>query len=69
MFGERGLMIESARTGTVITTTPLHVAVLSRKDYKTILEDSQLGIPKILWRKNKKKNQNSEPICLKKFNL
>lgn len=48
MFGERGLMIESARTGTVITTTPLHVAVLSRKDYKTILEDSQLGIPKIL---------------------
>lgn len=40
MFGERGLMIESARTGTVIAKTSLHVAVLTRKDYKTILEDS-----------------------------
>ncbi|CAD8192420.1 unnamed protein product [Paramecium octaurelia] len=42
MFGERGLMIESARTGTVIAKTSLHVAVLTKKDYKTILEDSQL---------------------------
>ncbi|CAD8117827.1 unnamed protein product [Paramecium sonneborni] len=42
MFGERGLMIESARTGTVISRTPLCVAVLTKKDYKTILEDSQL---------------------------
>ncbi|CAD8106540.1 unnamed protein product [Paramecium primaurelia] len=42
MFGERGLMIESARTGTVIAKTSLHVAILTKKDYKTILEDSQL---------------------------
>jgi len=30
MFGERGIMIESSRTGTVITTNPLHVAVLTK---------------------------------------
>ncbi|CAD8067454.1 unnamed protein product [Paramecium sonneborni] len=42
MFGERGLLIESARTGTVIANTSLHVAVLTRKDYKILLEDNQL---------------------------
>lgn len=40
MFGERGLLIESARTGTVIANTSLHVAVLTRKDYKILLEDN-----------------------------
>ncbi|CAD8148928.1 unnamed protein product [Paramecium octaurelia] len=42
MFGERGLLIESTRTGTVIANTSLHVAVLTRKDYKVLLEDTQL---------------------------
>lgn len=43
MFGERGIMIESKRTGTVITTSPLHVAVLTKAEYKALLEDNELG--------------------------
>jgi CRP-like cAMP-binding protein len=42
MFGERGILMVSSRSASVVAKLHLHLAVLERKDFIQILEDAEI---------------------------